>query len=561
MGEVEGEATAPTVDVWSELRFDAERGMAWLGEHRMLLMHARAFGAFRSQLIASLGKSRAAALITRMGFDSGAQDARLARMLVGEGRLEDVFLLGPKLHSLEGVGEVEIVFSDLDLDRRTFRGEFNWSNSWESESHIEDFGIGSDCTCWMQVGYASGYITSFLGRPVYFRETRCRSKGDPVCTIAADTAFPLAADDQVVMALQPDDIAGELQEMAEELEQLKAYLSKTLEPGALIGRSASFLSAFNLLQRAAGTPITVLLLGETGVGKEMFARWLHDNSARAERPFVAVNCGAIPPELIESELFGVEVGAFTGAQKARPGRFERADGGTLFLDEVGEMPLSAQVKLLRALQTGEVERLGATSAKKVDVRIVAATNVHLHEAVADKRFRSDLFYRLNPYPIAIPPLRDRKDDIPLFVESAVERLSKSYGKVIHGVSDRALNAMTSYFWPGNIRELENVMERGVLLTPPGGYIELESLFFTPSIDIQESISPVEKVRERVGHAKVDSLPLSWLPTDLNVARFEEKLVKEALSRAEGVVSEAAKSLGWTRRQLDYWLKRQAEREP
>lgn len=558
MGELEGKVAADRIDLWSRLHFDTGTGTVWLGEHRMVLLHARALGAFRNQIVASLGEHRASGLLLRMGFDSGTQDARLARTLVGEGSLEDVFLLGPRLHSLEGLVKVETISSELDLENCSFRGEFRWESSWEAETHLEEFGVGDHCTCWNQVGYASGYVTSFLGKPVYFRETMCRGKGDPYCTVVADSEAPVSITEPMLAALQPDDIAGEIRELSDELQQLRAYLRQDFETGSLIGRADSFMAAFNLLKRAASTPITVLLLGETGVGKEMFARWLHDNSARRQLPFVAINCGAIPPDLVESELFGVEAGAYTGAGQSRAGRFERADGGTLFLDEVGEMPLAVQVKLLRVLQTGEIERLGDTRTRKVDVRIVAATNVALQEAVDAKRFRADLFYRLNPYPIIVPPLRDRRGDIPLFASMFVDRLAKRYGKVLHGMSDRALQALMAYPWPGNIRELENVIERGVLLSAPGGYVELDSLFLGGAGDSPAGGAFVDD--HGAVHGRPDDLRslVSGL-FDLAAERIEDALVSEAMSRADGNVAEAARLLGWTRRQLDYRLRTDASK--
>lgn len=552
MGEPASNTSASDIDLWSRLRFDADSGAVWLGEHRMLLLHARSLGAFRNELIKTLGLARARGLLLRMGFDSGTQDARLARTLVGDGSLEDVFLLGPRLHSLEGVVKVEIVESELDLDTGSFRGKFIWSSSWESETHLEEFGVGEECSCWNQVGYASGYVTSFLGKPVYFRETMCRSKGDAHCMIATDTADSNLVDHPMVEALRPDDIAGELQEMAQELEQLRAYLRQDLQPGQLIGRSSAFRTSFNQLKKAAISPITVLLLGETGVGKEMFARWLHDNSPRRDAPFIAVNCGAIPADLVESELFGAEAGAFTGALKPRPGRFERADGGTLFLDEIGDMPLTAQVKLLRVLQTGEIERLGSDKVRKIDVRIVAATNVDLQTAVNANRFRADLFYRLNPFPIEIAPLRERKEDIPLFVNALVERLARRHGKIVHGVSDRAIAALIDYAWPGNIRELENVLERGVLLTAPGSYIEHDNLFLPKPARKEVGLVDSEGHVQLMSSSR-DGFAASEL-ADLSVARLEDALIAEALKRSEGKIAKAARLLGWTRRQLDYRLR-------
>tara|TARA_R110000772_G_scaffold96986_1_gene196020 strand:+ start:9197 stop:10876 length:1680 start_codon:yes stop_codon:yes gene_type:complete len=547
------------IDLWSRLRFDADRGSIWLDEQRMLLLHSRSLGALRNELIRSLGVDRASALLMRMGYDSGVQDAELARKLVGDATLEDMFLLGARLHSLEGMVKVETVSSELDLDKGIFRGEFRWTDSWEAEVHTETFGVGEICACWSQIGYASGYVSSYLGRRVVFRETMCRSKGDPCCYIIADTAENLADDDPQLRAFLPDDIADEMDKMAEEISQLRSFLRRDPEAGSLIGRSRNFENAFDLLRKAATGPITVLLTGETGVGKEVFARWLHDNGPRSGSPFIAINCGAIPHELIESELFGVDTGAYTGAQRPRPGRFERADGGTLFLDEIGDMPLAAQVKLLRVLQTGEVERLGGDRLRKVDVRLVAATNADLAAAVFEKRFRQDLLYRINVYPIEIPPLRDRVDDIPLFVDALLARLSERHGKVVHGLSDRAMQALQVHDWPGNIRELENILERGVILTPPGGRIDADILF--PKAARDDRPHAVVDDEGRVHNADLDD-PIDRVlrETDnLTMAQHEARLIREAMRRAENNISEAATLLGITRRQLQYWLKKENSR--
>ncbi|KRB83908.1 Fis family transcriptional regulator [Sphingomonas sp. Root710] len=540
------------IDLGARLHF--ENGMVWLDEHRMLLLHARALGALRSELIKSLGVERASSLLMRMGHDSGAQDAQLARKLAGDGSFEDVFLLGVRFHSLEGMVKVETVSSELDLDHGVFHGEFRWLDSWEAETHIATFGIGDTCTCWHQLGYAAGYASTFMGRRVVLRETMCRSKGDAYCYIVADTAECLSDDDPYIRAFAPDDIAGQLSDMAKEIDELRASLRCDVQTSSLIGRSPKFLRALNLLRQAAVSPITVLLTGETGVGKEVFARWLHDNGPRRDKPFIAVNCGAIPQDLIESELFGVELGAYTGAHRARQGRFERANGGTLFLDEIGDMPLAAQVKLLRVLQSGEIERLGGDKVLKIDVRLVAATNIDLAAAIGEKQFRSDLFYRLNPYPIVIPPLRERIDDIPLFIEVLLARLSKRHSKAIRGVSDRALKMLMGYEWPGNIRELENVLERGVLLTQAGGLIDADSLsvglahrerlgaFLGPDGHLHHSNQTAEVSADMAGM------------TSLNIAQHENRLVSEAMRRANGNINEAADLLGLSRRQLDYRLK-------
>ena len=222
--------------------------------------------------------------------------------------------------------------------------------------------------------------------------------------------------------------------------------------------------------------MTVLFLGETGVGKEIFARMLHRMGRRSEQPFVAVNCAALPENLIEAELFGVVKGAYTGATDSRPGRFERAHGGTLFLDEIGTLTLSAQAKLLRALQEGEIERVGDSQTRKVDVRLLAATNVDLKDAVARGTFREDLYFRLTTFPVRIPPLRERRDDIPLLMRHFLHRFSQRHGKTVGSFAPEAVEALLSYAFPGNIRELENMIERGVLLADAGEPIGISHLF-------------------------------------------------------------------------------------
>jgi formate hydrogenlyase transcriptional activator len=234
--------------------------------------------------------------------------------------------------------------------------------------------------------------------------------------------------------------------------------------GPIVGKSAALRHVVDLVAQVAATDSSVLLLGETGSGKELLARAIHDRSARRARPLVKVNCAAIPAALVESELFGHEKGAFTGALATKPGRFELADGGTIFLDEIGELAPDVQVKLLRVLQEGEVDRLGSTRTRTVDVRVIAATNRDLEAAMAERRFREDLFYRLSVFPVRVPPLRERREDIPLLVWSIISRREGPLGRHVTRVARRTMDALVSYPWPGNVRELQNVTERSLILT-------------------------------------------------------------------------------------------------
>jgi formate hydrogenlyase transcriptional activator len=260
---------------------------------------------------------------------------------------------------------------------------------------------------------------------------------------------------------------AEIKLLKDRLERENTYLkdvAKIRPPQGLTGKSPRFLSVLEEIGQVAQTGSTVLLLGETGTGKEVLAQAIHDASARKDRPMIKVNCAALPATLIESELFGREKGAFTGALARQAGRFEIADGSTIFLDEVGELPLELQPKLLRVLQEGEFERLGGSRTIKVDTRVIAATNRPLAQAVSEGRFRQDLFYRLDVFPVEVPPLRERREDIPLLSWTFVKEFSNSMGKAIDAIADDSMAALLAYPWPGNIRELRNVIERAMILT-------------------------------------------------------------------------------------------------
>jgi len=258
----------------------------------------------------------------------------------------------------------------------------------------------------------------------------------------------------------------EIKELKEQLDAERAYLQEEIKleynHENIIGNSNAINYVFYKVEQIAGTDTNVLVLGETGTGKELVARAIHGLSLRKDRTLVKMNCAALPSNLIESELFGHEKGAFTGAHSRRLGRFEIANGGTLFLDEIGELPLELQPKLLQVIENGEFERLGSSDTIKVDVRIIAATNRNLEEEVRKGSFRDDLWYRLNIFPITMPPLRDRMDDIPLLVDFYVKKISKRLGKIIAVIPASVMNALHNYHWPGNVRELENVLERAVI---------------------------------------------------------------------------------------------------
>jgi transcriptional regulator with GAF, ATPase, and Fis domain len=276
------------------------------------------------------------------------------------------------------------------------------------------------------------------------------------------------------------------------LQQQNVYLQEEIKAAhnfdEIVGRSPGLVSVLQRVSKVAGTDSTVLINGETGTGKELIARAVHSASPRKAKPLIKLNCAALPTGLVESELFGHEKGAFTGATARKPGRFELADGGTLFLDEVGELPADVQAKLLRVLQEREFERVGGTSPVKVDVRVIAATNRDLARMAKDGKFREDLFYRLNVFPVRLPPLRDRRDDIPLLVRFFVNKFAARLGKRIESVGTDTLELLAAYPWPGNIRELENVLERAVILAD-GRDLEIDPEVLPVTPDIPEASDP------------------------------------------------------------------------
>ena len=545
-------------DLRAQLRFSPDTGEIWLHEHRMLLVHAEAQASLRRELIHTLGMERAKGLLLRMGYASGLRDAELARPYSEQAQSDlEAFLVGPRLHALEGIVRVTPLKLEVDRQTRHFHGEFLWENSWEGRWHRHQFGTHHEPVCWTQIGYACGYTSAFMGRSILYKEVECVGQGDNRCRIVGQPTEDWDDAAEWERLLAPVSIAEQLIELQSEVTQLRSTLEQhTNLPAQMVGNSRSFQEACKLLQAAAGCDISVLLLGETGVGKELFARALHDMSPRREGPFVAVNCGAIPHELIESELFGVEKGAYTGAQASRAGRFERADGGTLFLDEIAELPLAAQAKLLRVLQEREVERLGSEHARKVDVRIVAATHAELAQRVQDGGFRSDLYYRLNAYQVPIPPLRERQEDISVLAKNFLAKHAAIQGKKLRGFTDKAKRALLSHGWPGNIRELQNIVERGVILAPPGAWVEVEHLFMPSTGPHPPEYCPTRDGALGPGAGDPEQLLCeAVLGGGVTLEQAEAMLIERAVDRARGNLSAAARLLGITRPQLAYRLKR------
>ncbi len=555
-------------DIGAHLRFSPRTGHIRLGDERMMLLHQRSLAVLRRELVESLGLAAARDLLTRVGYASGAADAELARK-VRSSPPGDVHAAGPQLHALEGMVSVEAREVAIDVPAGRYRVDAIWHESLEVDAHVGVFGVGADPVCWIAVGYASGYASTFMGRPILYREIDCRGTGASQCRVLGRPVDEGPDDNDDFRFLQPVAFVNREVPRRRRWPAAGAVRDDAAMP-EMVGASAGFQAACQHLEKVARTNATVLFLGETGVGKELFAQTLHRVSRRARGPFVSVNCAAIPEALVESELFGVERGAFTGATQSRPGRFERADGGTLFLDEIGCLAFEVQAKLLRALQSREIERIGDHRARKIDVRIVAATNAVLEDAVEAGTFRADLYYRLNVFPISIPPLRQRRDDIPLLVDHMLVRFARLHEKSVTGFTQRAIYALLDYDYPGNIRELENMIERAVILASDGGTIDVAQLFESGrrprpglALDVGGGLEKPSVVAEHVisDPGEVSRLAEEALDQNLCADEFLECLIRRAVDRTDGNLASAARVLGLTRAQVAYRLRKKYTGRP
>jgi two-component system NtrC family response regulator len=327
--------------------------------------------------------------------------------------------------------------------------------------------------------------------------------------------------------------------LEDEVASLHGVLKDRTQLGNIIGVSPAMQEVFSLIERVSFADVPVLITGESGTGKELVARAVHQGSHRASAPFVALNCGAVPETLLESEFFGHERGAFTGAVRSHAGRFEQADGGTLFLDEIGTMRVDLQAKLLRAIQEQEVQRLGSSRTRKVDVRILAATGEDLEEAIRNRTFREDLYYRLNVIPIHLPPLRERSEDIPLLVQHFVEAAARKLSRDVPGIAPDAMERLQAYPWPGNVRELENCMER-LLVLSRGPHLGPDDL-------------PARLRDGAAAGAGVNGFDLP--PEGVQLSEVESHLIRQALKRCRGRLRQAARLLGISYKTLQYRIRK------
>jgi DNA-binding NtrC family response regulator len=523
------------------LDFRPDQGIIRLHEQRVVLLSAAAMGLLRKELIDTLDRETARRLFLRFGYVDGYHDAvSLGHQGKWSDRIEGL-RAGIVLQRLAGLVRVEIVHLEHDSNSGHFQEEVVWHDSYVAEQHVHYYGKSDTPVCWSLVGYASGYASACLGQEIYFREHECLAQGVSHCTVVGRDAASWGDDLETLRAdFQGGSLVREVEHIrnaaqrplleidcrervvakrVRELNLLRERVARRAAAKQFVASSGPMQDVLELAARVAPLDTTVLLSGESGTGKEFIVRMIHDESSRADGPFVSINCAALTETLLESELFGHVRGAFTGAVRDKAGLFEVATNGTLFLDEVGEVAPTVQAKLLRALQEREIRRVGAEHPIKVNARVVAATNRDLRTAVAAGAFREDLYFRLGGFVITVPPLRDRPRDIPLLVRDFARRAAQRVKKDVQAVSADALTAMMQYGWPGNVRELEHAIERAVIVA------------------CGETIRPRDlpaEISQKAQHR--------GSPDSLDLHEQERAMIVRALERFRGNRREAAEAL-------------------
>ncbi len=467
------------------LELDPEGGVIRFAGQRALLLDAVAMGLLRKYLVENFGLTAARTVLTQFGFAHGWRMAEAMQTEFQWDSDEEWRRAGTRIHTLEGLFHVESGSED-PLSKKGVMLVV----SYEAEQHLLHFGRADAPMCWTISGLISGYLSRTAGKEIYVLEDRCVGKGDAGCHLVGRTREewgderadalrfynPNRLKDCLDVSLHrvTETLKAAERKLQERRQALVRVAPEVEEPLGIIAKSPAMRQLVDLARRVAKVDVTVLITGESGSGKERVARLVHEESTRADGPFIAVNCGAITETLLESELFGHARGAFTGATQDRPGLFEAANRGTLLLDEVGEVSPGMQVKLLRAIQEREIRRVGENKSRPVDVRIVAATNRDLGLGVATGAFRQDLYYRLKVVELHVPALRDRRDDILPLARVLLADAALGMKRTLSGLTPGTADHLLRYEWPGNVRELENAMERAVALAL-GNRVELEDL--------------------------------------------------------------------------------------
>jgi two-component system, NtrC family, response regulator HydG len=527
------------------LDFHRDGGILRFAGQRAMLLDTVALGLLRKELVDVFGLEVARGILTRFGYAHGWRTAETLERALPWTSADEWRQAGGRLHRLQGLVSFEPVHSSERAEPPAF-AEAIWRESYEADQHLLHFGEADAPVCWSLAGFASGYLSRAHGRPVYCIETHCRGRGDPLCRMRGDgreyfiehgLEHELRYYDQCDLDESLSRVRGTLRKLERRLRSRRRVLDEEPsagepEPDGLIARSSAMRELLDLARRVAPVDSTVLIGGPTGSGKERLARFIHEHSARSGGPLIAVNCGAMPEPLLESELFGHAKGSFSGATRDRAGLFEAAHTGTLLLDEVGELSPATQTRLLRVLQEREVRRLGENFSRAVDVRILAATHRDLAAEVDAGRFREDLLYRLRVVELVVPGLRDRPEDVLPLARALLASASLRLGRQLDGFAPTACEALLAHDWPGNVRELQNAIERAVALAR-SSRIEAEDL---PRLEprARVDLGPGARMREHAAEHRRLDLPL---------AEIEREHILAVLDASNGNKAEAARRLG------------------
>jgi DNA-binding NtrC family response regulator len=513
------------------LDFRPDQGIIRLHEQRVVILSAAAMGLMRKELVDTLGGETARRVLLRFGFADGYHDAVNLRARSNWSTPLEGIRAGAMLHTLEGIVRANVRRVEHSEETGRFEQEVTWHDSYEAEQHLHHYGKSATPVCWSLAGYWSGFASACMGKEIYFREATCAGRGASHCSAIGRDANSWGSEiDGIRSDFQAADLGQEVERLRasvgrrlkeldrrerllerreRELNLLRERINRHAAAKHFVAGSQAMQDVLELAARVAPLDTTVLVYGESGTGKEFIVRLIHDQSPRSGAPFVSINCAALTETLLESELFGHVRGAFTGAVRDKAGLFEVAANGTIFLDEIGEVAPTVQAKLLRALQEREIRRVGAERSIKVNARVVAATNRDLRAAVDAGIFREDLYFRLGAFIITVPPLRDRREDIPPLVHNFMVHAASRMKKDVRAVSADAMSALMNYRWPGNVRELEHAVERAIILAngpsvrvrdlPPEVTQKTRSRTSGDTLDLreQERVS-IERALERFG---------------------------------------------------------------
>lgn len=509
-----------SADLLKNLKFWPKDGRITLGEERMVLLHVAGLAALRRELIAALGVAKARAVLTRMGWESGRRDGEYARRVRGATSYYEILAAGPQLHALEGMVVVRPIEVQFDIERGHYRGEFLWMRSAEVEAHLESEGRAAEPVCWSMLGYASGYTTVFMGRPIVYREVACRACGARYCRILGR---PLGDEVPPEFAFLTD------QEVRESATSEVAIAAGGVQEDAVIGAATGLRTVWSALERVAGTELPVLLEGEAGVGKRHLARALHGRSRRSDGPLVVVRAGALDAAGLASAL-------------------ARAAGGSLVIADLEALQPELQARLLEAFDGGS------------EVRWLATTRADLRRGGV---VRQELVERLGPFPVYVPPLRERREDVPLLLLRFVREQEAALGRRLAGVTERANNALLDHDWPGNVRELWGRVARAAVLVCDEEAIDRGHLFGgdeAPPGRLELAPAGVLQAVERGPEAEAgtEDLIVALLDRRAGLEALEQAMIRGAVARAGGNLAAAARLLGLTRPQLAYRFRKVEE---